>query len=172
MSTGEECAKRRRNQKGASKHSNRYGEGGEGGRGSQRREVRKSRGVIHGGRQRVKEGERDGGEECKGDRACSLLAQEVFSGCGPIRLAPSPGVTNSPLADESRPLFAISISGSHHQKKSRLSFPSIAHTHTRPLSVLSLSLGASIHRSSSLFFFLSPTTFTLCLRVSKNAFAQ
>ena len=117
----------------------------------ERERERASGRVINGERGQLKEGARDEEEEWWGDRACSLLAQEVFSGRRPIGLAPSPGVTNSPLADESRPLFAVSIGGSDHQKRSRLSSPSIAHTPSiaRSAPPLPPAKSGSAHRATS-----------------------
>lgn len=68
----------------------------------------------------------------------------------------SPRVTNSPLANESRPLFAVSIDASHHQRGAvYLSPPSPTHT-TSP----SLSIHPSLAPlpSSSQFVALSPET--------------
>lgn len=59
-----------------------------------------------------------------------------------------PCVTNSPLADESRPLFALSIEASHHQRRP-VYLPLQSATHTTSSS-FSLPLRRSIHPFSSL----------------------
>lgn len=78
-----------------------------------------------------------------------------------------PSVTNSPLADESRPLFAVSINGSHHQR--RAVYLPVHRPHTQLPLVLRLPPPSSLHPSRLLVFLslsFSLAAFTICLSVS------